>query len=118
MGGSTGEILTGGGRRDLAADIGSASKLLRPPELRDEIRKFDGRHGENGHRTPGADIDRQVSDCLVVRRLHQGDEIVRAEQRVLHDHLAPERGNLVVHGRDPVRLLMKRFTTFRSKGGK
>ena len=50
----------------------------------------------------------------IIPAIDHSDEIVYSKQRVLGDYLATHCFNFLIHGFEPIRILMKRFATFSS----
>src|ERR1700693_2308705 len=79
---STRSVKTPLGAAPASARLFSAD-LLRPLQLLDQLRDRDRRQRCDLHRATRAQVDREMRDGRIVGGLDDGNEIMRAQQRVL-----------------------------------
>src|SRR2546427_497886 len=78
--------------------------------FRSELVERDRRHRHPGGATACAELDGHARHGRVVRRFDDGQEIVRAEQRVLANDTYPHARHVGVHLADPAGTLAEHLT--------
>src|SRR3990170_7996637 len=83
-----------------------------PLELFDELRHGNSRQGRDLDRAPRPQLDRDACDRLVVDSLHDRNEVVGPENRVLVHDLRAHRLDLFVDFLDALRTALDRLAAF------
>jgi hypothetical protein len=71
---------------------------------------------DNVHGPPRPEVDRQMSDGLIVGSLDDGNEVALPQDRILRDNVATEVGNLLIYLLQTVRILVQSLAPLRRQG--
>src|SRR5216683_4653609 len=94
----------------------SLAHLLRSFQLGTQSGNRNRWQSDDVHGSPRSEVDRQMSDGLIVGSLDNGDEVALPEDRILRYNVATEVGNLLIHRLQTVGVLVQSLAPLRRQG--